>query len=179
MILRSLFIAMLFAVNVQAMDITYVPTAPQEAESLTQLAMDANATYGYRSVSDEEARKLFFLKLDDFEKGIVRLMKLDGATIGFFNLKRKLNAEGKEVDELVNLFLKPGYMRQGYGRLMFQQAAKVANDELRWSSFIFESDPFSTGFYEKMGAVKIGENRCPLHPDYRSPVFYYEFDKHE
>lgn len=130
-------------------------------EELVQLAMDSNNYYGYRSITDEQAKNLFAIKPGD----IIYCLRNDDDLIGFYGLRAP--------HELSHLFLKPAYIKQGYGKKLFNKAI-VHAQSLGWPKLEWESDPFSAVFYDKMGAKRIGENICPLNPLYRSPVFYMD-----
>jgi len=146
--------------------------SPAQAEFLTQLAMDSNNVYGYRSVSDEEAIKVFMVTPEHFEKGIIRLMKAGSDLIGFYGLFCE-EREGKKLNILSHFFLKPEYIGKGFGRKLFQEAMRAASEDLKWKGILWESDPNAAWFYEKMGAKQVGENPCPLNPAYKAPVFIY------
>jgi hypothetical protein len=55
-------------------------------EFLTQLALDSNAIYHYRTASDQEAVKVFCVTEEHLKKGIIRLMMEGSDVIGFFGL---------------------------------------------------------------------------------------------
>lgn len=139
-----------------------------DCDYLTDLAMDSNASYNYRTVSDCVAREVLMMKREYFDKGAVMVMKSDDQIIGFFSLS-PLNFK----DELTHLFLRPSFIGKGFGRILFQKAMQVAKETLLWQSLQWESDPFAAGFYQSMGAVLIGSNPCRLNLNYRSPVFSY------
>lgn len=147
--------------------ITYSPANPDDAAFLTQFALDSNSFYCYRTVSDEEAKKVFILKKEDFLTSFVILMNSDDTLIGFYSLK------AKEPQELGHLFLKPSHIYQGFGVLLFQKAMDHARS-LGWKQLTWESDPNAANFYKKMGAKQIGKNPCRLNPSYESPVFQYD-----
>lgn len=147
--------------------ITYSPANPDDAESLTQFALESNSFYRYRTVSDEEARQVFILRKEDFLTSFVALMKLNNELIGFYSLK------AKKPQELGHLFLKPSHIYQGFGVLLFNKAMDHAKS-LGWEKLEWESDPNAAKFYEKMGAKLIGKNPCRLNPNYESPVFRFE-----
>lgn len=143
-----------------------------QAEFLTQLAMDSNATYRYRTVSDEKAKEIFQISANNFKKGVVRIMLLGSEIIGFYGLKDEI-VNGKVLHTLSHLFLKPGFIGKGYGRTLFQEVIRVAKEELGWSQITWESDPNAEWFYKKMGAQKIADRPSNFNPTYRAPIFTY------
>jgi len=57
--------------------------------------------------------------------------------------------------ELTHLFVEPGTFGQGIGEALFAAALEWARRQDR-SALLIASDPGATGFYEKMGAVRVG-----------------------
>lgn len=153
--------------------ITFETARIDQAEFLTDLGLRANAVYQYRCVSDAQARSIFLLQDRHFNDGIIRLMKDEGKLIGFYGLIRWKESDGKETNILSHFFLEPESIGKGYGKILFHEVLRVARDELHWEAFQWESDPHAAWFYQKMGAKCLGENPCPLNPDYKAPVFVY------
>ncbi|HSX03862.1 MAG TPA: GNAT family N-acetyltransferase [Rhabdochlamydiaceae bacterium] len=173
---KTLFVicAFLFCCALRAEEIFFENATEEQSDFLVQFAMDSNAVYGYRTISEEEARDFFHLCKHNFEKGIVRLMKGPSGIMGFYGLARHSDKEdGAWVNLLTHLFLKPKFIGQGYGKMLFQDAMRTAREELHWEALFWESDPNAAWFYEKMGAKHVGENPCNLNPDYRAPIFVY------
>ena len=54
------------------------------------------------------------------------------------------------------LFVEPDFIGAGVGRVLFQAAVQAAMAR-GWRRIYIESDPQSEGFYEQVGAVKVGE----------------------
>lgn len=157
------------------MDIRWAYATPEMSEELTQFAIDSNANYNYRNVSEEIIKSVFLTREEDILNGIVGLMQIEGETIGFYTLRNIFDENGREINELEALFLRPDYIGKGYGRLLFDKAVMDAKNLLGWTYFQLESDPFAAKFYEKLGAVKIKTNPCPLNSDYETTVFIYTF----
>jgi GNAT superfamily N-acetyltransferase len=57
--------------------------------------------------------------------------------------------------DLAKLFVEPGRLRAGTGRLLFEWAIRTAR-ELGAIRLTIEADPEAAGFYEKMGAQLVG-----------------------
>lgn len=157
-------------------NITFEPANLDQAEFLTELGLRANAVYNYRNVSDEEARFVFLVQEQHYKEGIIRIMKDDGEFIGFYGLAHWKEKDGKEVNILSHFFLEPKFIGKGYGKILFLEAIRAAKEELKWEAFQWESDPHAAWFYQKMGAKRIGENPCPLNPQYKAPVFVYTLE---
>ena len=147
----------------------------EQAEYLTQLALDSHAHWGYRTCSDEVSRKVLGTKPEHFDLNQHYLAKEGDTVIGMFGLTKDRDENGKEVNELVHFFLQPKYIGKGYGRLLFEECVRRAKEELHWNSFELDSDWHAKEFYQKMGCVWIGESPSLLHSDYIVPRLKYVF----
>lgn len=154
-------------------NLVYERVRPGEERMLEEFALDSNGYYGYRSVSEEEARKVFAILPGALTQGVFLVAKLDGEMIGFLGVLQKEN-EGKTTRELYSLFVHPAYIGRGYGKLLFRRAMDEAR-KLGWTEIEWESDPFAADFYRRVGSVEVpAKGRiCPLNPDYISPRFYF------
>lgn len=144
-----------------------------QASYLTQLALDSNAIYNYRTVTDEEALKVFAVTKNHFDNGIVCLMKSSEEILGFFGLACWKDDNDMIINSLSHLFLKPPYIGQGYGKILFLEAMRMAKEQLGWETLLWKSDPNAAWFYRMMGAKKIGETPCVLSPENKLPLFAY------
>lgn len=154
-------------------EITFESANLEQAEFLTDLALKSNAIYHYRCVSDAEARPVFLVQEQHFQKGVIRIMKDEGKLIGFFGLASWTEENGSTTNILSHLFLEPEFIGKGYGKILFLEAVRVAKEELHWEAFQWESDPNAAWFYRKMRAKQLGENQCRLNPNHKTPVFVY------
>lgn len=146
--------------------VTFEPAAVDQAGQLSRLAIDSNGYWGYRTVPQRQVRRVLGITREQIRAGTVRIMKEEGEVLGFFALSG---------GRLTFFFLKPAFIGKGYGRLLFQEMARVAKEELKWSELRWESDPFAVGFYLKMGAEELGRVPCPLNPAYQSTLFFMRF----
>ena len=76
--------------------------------------------------------------------------EIDGATVGWFSLVPISN--GLLLD---NFFLLPAHIGSGVGRLMWDEALRVA-EAAGVERMTLEADPNAAGFYERMGAQLTG-----------------------
>ncbi len=164
---------MMKKVSLSAENIAFERATPSQTDFLTKFGMDSSKTYAYWTVTERKARPIFQVRKEHFSSGVVCVMKKGNEIIGFFTLLAITNKRNSTLRYLDHLFIKPDYMRSGYGRKLFLEAIRVAKEELHWEAVLFESDPHAAGFYSKMGAKKVGDNPCGLNPAYRSPVFVY------
>lgn len=129
---------------------------PEEADALSLIAVAAKRSWGY----PERWMKLWMPELtfapEYFERNESWAAVSDGKPVGFYTLQER---DGKAW--LENLWVKPEHMGRGIGGTLLTHAL----DESRQRGFRalrFESDPNAVGFYEKMGAHKVGERQSEL-----------------
>ncbi|HEX2697624.1 MAG TPA: GNAT family N-acetyltransferase [Anaerolineales bacterium] len=138
------------------MDIQIRRAAPEEAGALSQIALVAKRHWGYPERWMELWKPELTFDRAYFEQNESWVAANGGQQVGFYTLQEK---DGHAW--LDNLFIKPEYMGQGIGKTLFNHAIEVSRQHghilLRW-----ESDPNATGFYEKLGARKIGERRSEV-----------------
>jgi GNAT superfamily N-acetyltransferase len=144
--------------------LVYEQARPGEERMLEDFALQSNGYYKYRSVGEEEARKVFAISPEDLTKGVFLVAKTVNETVGFLGILQ-VEKEGQITRELNALFVHPTHIGQGFGKLLFKRAMDEAR-KLGWSEIEWESDPFAADFYRKMGAVEIPEKArtCPLNP---------------
>ena len=68
---------------------------------------------------------------------------------------------GDSLAELEHMWIRPKYIGSGVGRALFAHVRKRAA-ALRLSGLEITADPNAEGFYERMGAVRIGEARSEI-----------------
>lgn len=74
--------------------------------------------------------------------------------------------------DLSLLFIEPSAIRTGVGRTLFEAAARLVQREGGTSLSIL-ADPFAAGFYQRLGALRIGEAPSDAIPGRSVPLFEY------
>jgi len=124
---------------------------PEEADTLSQIALSAKARWGY----PERWMKIWTPQLtfspSYFEEYEGWVAVDDGTLIAFYTLEEK-NGNGW----LENLWVLPDYMGKGIGKELFFHSVDLAR-ERGYKALQLEADPNAIRFYEKMGMRKIGE----------------------
>jgi len=129
---------------------------PDDAPALTELARRSKAHWGYDAGFMERAESdLTISSQAIIEHDVWVLDGEDGATLGFYRL-----IPGDPA-ELEDLWLEPGAIGAGYGRTLLEHAAAVARASGA-SAMELVADPNAAGFYERMGAVRIGFVPSPV-----------------
>jgi GNAT superfamily N-acetyltransferase len=122
---------------------------PEEAETLTELALRAKRAWGYdedfmeRIMPDMIVQPEYLVS----EHGIVA--EQDGVVCGYAIVR----VVG-EAGVLRDLFVEPAYFRQGAGTLLFGEAIRFARDRGA-RRLTLEGDPNAVPFYRRMGMHQV------------------------
>jgi GNAT superfamily N-acetyltransferase len=135
---------------------------PDDCPSLSLLAFISKAYWGYDDAFMEACRDELTVRPEDLERGRVRVFD-DGELVGFHGV-----IEG----ELQWMFVAPAAIGCGIGVLLWADAVEVART-LGVEVLRIEADPNAAGFYERMGAVRVGDTPSASIPGRELPV--YEF----
>lgn len=124
---------------------------PEEATTLTQIALDAKRHWGYPEHWIKHWESDLTISSDFIRDNHVYVADEDGEIRGFYAL-----CVSGDKAELEHLWVTPACIGTGIGKELFLDAMEraaavdVHNVELT-------ADPNAAGFYERMGAVQIGE----------------------
>jgi GNAT superfamily N-acetyltransferase len=89
--------------------------------------------------------------------------------IGFYTLILR-----QDTGILENLFVKPDFIGQGIGKLLFQHALETAR-RFHLKKLTLESDPNAKAFYKRMGMQQTGEKKSMLFENERVlPIMEFE-----
>ena len=124
---------------------------PNQAKTLTQIAFAAKRFWGYPERWIQLWAPILTLSPEYIESNEVHVAFVDGAPVGFYALS--LNDDQASLD---HLWVLPDFIGQGVGKALFGHA--LAQCEKNSVHILeIESDPNAQGFYEHMGAKKIGD----------------------
>ena len=125
--------------------------SPEESSRLTEIALNAKRHWGYPEhwISHWEAD--LTISPDFIENNHVYVADEDGQIRGFYALCIE-NAKA----ELEHMWVSPEYIGTGIGKELFLDAMDRAA-RMNVSEVELSADPNAAGFYEHMGAEKIGE----------------------
>src|SRR6185369_4742102 len=123
----------------------------QDAETLTQIALDAKRHWGYPENWIKHWQDDLTITPDYVAANRVYLAENEGGLLGFYAL---IMRDGKA--ELDHIWVAPTSIGTGVGKEMFLHAMQIAAGE-RVSEVEIVSDPNAEGFYRKMGAHRTGE----------------------
>ncbi|MFC4061206.1 GNAT family N-acetyltransferase [Planomonospora corallina] len=123
---------------------------PDEAETLSALALRSKAHWGYDEAFLAACRDELTLTPGRVTAARTVVAERDGRVLGFATL------EGDPPrGELGMLFVEPDAIGTGVGRLLFAHAVATARG-LGFTRLEIESDPYAEPFYLAMGAVRTG-----------------------
>ena len=149
-----------------------VRAKPEDAATLTVIAFAAKRHWGYPERWIESWRDALTVQPDFILTHETYAAVVENRTVGFY----ALDCKGDRLD-LQHLWVSPDAMGQGVGRFLFTHALQRAR-VLRFGVLEIESDPNADGFYQRMGARRIGTRVATVEGQPRElPVFVYEVDQ--
>lgn len=124
---------------------------PDEAATLSALALRSKAYWGYEPNFLAACRPELTIRAETIEAGDVYLLEEGRRAVGFYSLAR-----WKADIELSHFFVDPPYIGSGAGRALWEHAVERAC-ALGFERLLIQSDPNAEGFYLRLGAHRIGD----------------------
>lgn len=137
-------------------DLILRPAQPDEAGSLSALALRSKAYWGYSAAQIELWREELAITAQTFTQARIVVASHADRVLGFYVLNLH-----PEVSRLEHLWVDPAAIGQGVGKRLFQDASL----HLQHSGLPFmeiEADPNALGFYQAQGARHIGDEPAPI-----------------
>ena len=129
---------------------------PEEASTLTRIALDAKRYWGYPEHWIKHWESDLTISSEFIRDNHVYVADEDGETRGFY----ALCVRGDKA-ELEHMWVTPACIGTGIGKELFLDAMERAA-ALKVRDVELTADPNAAGFYEKMGAVRIGETESVI-----------------
>jgi len=144
--------------------------AASEAESLSALALEAKAYWGYSREELKSWRDQLKVSPSDVASKPIYVGAINGEVVGFCSL-----APSGQAWKLDNLWVAPQFMHRGVGRALLAHALEVAFRGGA-SSVTVDADPNAESFYLSCGAVRCGEVPAPIpgHTDRVRPQLVFD-----
>ena len=138
------------------MDVQIQRVKPEQADSLTRIALEAKAHWGYPERWLELWKPQLTFNSQYFEENESWVAEIDGSPAAFYTL---LEDDGNAWIE--NLWVSPEFMGRGLGKRLFLHAAALSSQR-GYQRLQLEADPNAVGFYERMGMRRIGERQSQI-----------------
>jgi predicted N-acetyltransferase YhbS len=126
----------------------------EEAAALTELCIRSKAHWGYAPEFMRQAAKALTVTSAMIDK--CRVLVAEDRNSGLLGIVAVEPAQAQGQVDLALLFVEPSAIGKGVGRTLFDAAVHLAGRQGGRSLSIL-ADPFAAPFYERMGAVKLGE----------------------
>ena len=127
-----------------------VRATPKHAETLTEIAHAAKRDWGYPESWIAAWGDTLTMRPEFIAANIAYCAVNDDRIAGFYVL-----AQADDGIQLDHLWILPSVMGRGIGRALFDHAAAEART-LGADLIRIEADPNAEGFYQRMGAVRVG-----------------------
>ena len=146
-----------------------VRAKPEDAETLTQIAHTAKRHWGYPESLIAAWRDVLTMRPEFIAANVAFIAIEEERTVGFYVLTTE--DDGLHLD---HLWIVPDAMRRGIGRALFEHAIAQAKN-LRFDSLKIEADPNAEGFYQRMGAKRVGTSVSEVEGERRElPIMEYQ-----
>jgi len=148
-----------------------VRAKPDDAAVLTEIALAAKRHWGYPEKWIEGWRDLLTVRPEFIANNETYAAVLDDRIVGFYALGFK-----NDRMDLLHMWVLPAAMGRGVGRSLFTHCLQRAR-ELGCRELEIEADPNAEGFYQQMGARRVGASVKELAGVRRElPILIYEIE---
>ena len=130
-----------------------------ESEFLSDFTIRSKGYWGYSHEFLEKCRPHLIVSPEYIEQWPVKVLADGEKVLGYMSLK-VIGGENR----LVNLWISPDHIKNGYGSILFKEAVSQAKG-LGWDYFRMAVDEYGIGFYEKLGAKIVGKVQSRLGAD--------------
>lgn len=142
---------------------------PGEADSLTALAQESKAHWGYAAEVLAGWRQELTITARDLTRNATCVVESGGEVAGFCMLCQQ--SAGCTIE---HLWVRPRWMARGVGAMLLRHALRLAQSR-QLSMVRVVSDPHAAGFYLRQGGRSAGHIPAPLPdaPGRTLPVFEF------
>jgi ribosomal protein S18 acetylase RimI-like enzyme len=163
-------------------DVRVRSARPAEAATLSEIAQRSKAHWGYDAAFLEACRAGLTFSEEKLRQGRFVLAERDvpaqrhvsdvpdgraARIVGFYELHGDL-----PEFELSNLWVEPDSIGTGVGRALWAHAMSAAR-EMGGATVMIEADPNALGFYQAMGAIRIGDTPSSTIPGRLLPLLRF------
>lgn len=142
-----------------------------EAEALTALSMRSKAHWGYDAEFMRLSAASLTMTAEMIAAGLVVVAENDaGLVIGVGAIAPMEEAGSYDLERL---FVEPAALRRGIGEALLRAAARLAREEGA-ARLVILADPNAAAFYERAGAIRVGDAPSDSIPGRRLPLFRFD-----
>jgi GNAT superfamily N-acetyltransferase len=143
----------------------------EDADALTEIAFAAKRHWGYPERWIERWRDILTMRPEFVAANVAYTAMENDRAVGFYLLTKK--SDGLHLD---HLWIIPAAMGRGIGRALFEHAAEQAR-ALGFATIKIEADPNAEGFYQRMGARRVGTQVTEIEGERRQlPLLIYQME---
>jgi GNAT superfamily N-acetyltransferase len=144
---------------------------PEDARALSEVAHAAKRHWGYPERWIEAWHDILTMRPEFVAANVAYAAVENGQVVGFYILTTE--SDGIHLD---HLWILPSAMDRGIGRILFQHAAGQTRT-LGFRLIKIEADPNAEGFYQRMGARRVGTSFSEVEGERRElPLLIYELE---
>jgi GNAT superfamily N-acetyltransferase len=130
------------------------PARAEEAAALTELCIRSKAYWGYDPEFMRQAATALTVTSATIDNG--RVLVAEDRDSGLLGIAAVGPMQSEGRFDLALLFVEPSAIGTGVGRTLFAAAVHLVRSQGGRSLSIL-ADPFAAPFYQRMGAIEIGE----------------------
>jgi GNAT superfamily N-acetyltransferase len=146
------------------------PAAPGDLGALSDLAFRSKGYWGYSAEFLEACREELTVTAQRLDEESIWVAEAGGEVLGFAASRVE-----EEVAELVDLFVEPEHIGSGVGAALWAHViahvAATGATRLR-----IEADPHAEEWYQRRGAVRVGETPSGSIPGRLLPLLEYSLE---
>jgi GNAT superfamily N-acetyltransferase len=147
---------------------------PEDQRSLTRLCVRATTQSGYDEAFIDRAMPALTITVPLITGDYVRVAEdKAGETVGVVTVTPTAL---RGIALLHHIFVDPPFWKRGVGRALFAAAVTRAK-ELQAGALMIYAEPSAEGFYQRMGAIGIGDGPFVYSPELRLPRLLYIFPR--
>jgi GNAT superfamily N-acetyltransferase len=140
----------------------------EDSDVLTEIAFAAKRHWGYPERWIQSWREILTMRPEFISANVAYAATGDGRAVGFYVLTTE--NDGMHLD---HLWIMPHAIGRGIGRALFAHAVEQAK-RLGFPEIKIEADPNAEGFYQRMGAKRVGTNVTEIEGERRElPLLDY------
>ncbi len=139
---------------------------PGEEALLTELCMRSKAHHGYDADFMAQCAPVLEVKGQDIAAGRVWVAQCKGPIVGTV----AITPEGDGEAELDRMFVEPDVIGSGVGKALMRRAVKESRS-IGVKKLMILADPNAAAFYERCGAVHVGDEPSDAIPGRRLPRY--------